>query len=109
MYTRAHIIQMVMTRDLALARALVALNQRQTADEQAQHTTRYSNQQGFSAAHAARGTSMARFYLRTGYLTDSQMAWWRAPGRTGSLTPRIALYAGQLLRIAAERGAQVQL
>lgn len=89
------------TDDRWLARALVALNERQTRDEQAAETTKYRNDRGFRPAHAKRGTSMAQFYLRTGFLTPRQLAWWRA--RTESGRSRIEIYANQLVRVAAEK------
>lgn len=104
MTTKQEIVQLLMTRDAALARALVVLNERQTQDEQRSETTKHSNQRGFNAAHAKRGTSMANFFLRTGFLTPKQMAWWRAPGRAGG-TPRIAMYAEQLVDAARIRAA----
>lgn len=100
--TKAQIQELLMTNDRALARALVVLNERQTQDEQASETTRYSNQRGFNAAHAKRGTSMANFFLRTGFLTPKQLAWWRVPQKG---TSRIGIYAGQLLDAAAKKAA----
>src|SRR5690606_30577228 len=100
MTTKAEIVEMLMTRNAALARALVVLNNRQTADEQRSEETKHANQRGFNAAHAKRGTSMANFFLRTGFLTPKQMAWWRAPARADGKTARIAIYAGQLLEEA---------
>jgi hypothetical protein len=47
---------------------------------------------------------MAQFYLRTGFLTPRQLAWWRA--RTESGRSRIEIYANQLVRVAAEKKAQ---
>lgn len=89
------------TDDRWLARALVALNERQTWDEQRDETTRYHNEQGFRPMHAKRGTNMAQFYLRRGFLTPKQLAWWRA--RTESGKSRIEIYAAQLHRIAKEK------
>jgi hypothetical protein len=89
--------------DRWLARALVALNERQTADEQRDEVTRYHNEQGFRPMHAKRGTSMARFYQSRGYLTERQLAWWRA--RTECGKSRIEIYANQLLKIAESKRA----
>jgi hypothetical protein len=100
MTTKQEIIHWVMTNNTALARALVLLNNRQTLDEQRSEETKHSNQRGFNAAHAKRGTSMANWFLRTGFLTPKQMAWWRAPARVGGKTCRIAMYAEQLLEEA---------
>lgn len=94
---KAQIVELLMTNDRAVARALVVLNNRQTADERRSETTHYKNNRGFSAAHAKRGTSMAKWFLNTGFLTPRQIAWWRASARG---TPRIAMYAEQLLEEA---------
>ena len=89
------------TDDRWLGRALMALNARQTHDEQRDEVTRYHNDAGFTGGHAKRGTSMARFYETRGFLTPRQLAWWRY--RTPSGRMRIEIYTQQLLRIAQER------
>lgn len=104
--SKNEIIQLLLTNDRALGRALVMLNKRQTEDEQRSEETKHSNQRGFNAAHAKRGTSMANFYLRAGFLTPKQMAWWRAPAREGSNVPRIGIYAEQLREIAEAKAAR---
>lgn len=91
------------TDDRWLARALVALNERQTRDERADETTKYRNDKGFRPAHAKRGTSMAQFYIRKGFLTPRQLAWWRA--RTDCGKSRIEIYANQLMLVAQEKAA----
>jgi hypothetical protein len=103
--TKAELVELLRTNDKAVARALIVLNTRQTLDEQASETTRYSNGRGFNAAHAKRGTGMAQFYQRTGFLTPRQLAWWRAhEGRGGAM--RIAIYVGQLQEAAREKEAK---
>lgn len=105
--TKEQIVEALRTNDRALYKALVLLNARQTPDERASETTRYTNGRGFNAAHAKRGTSMAQFFLRAGFLTPKQKAWWRAPeGRGGQM--RIAIYAGQLLEEAAAKEARLR-
>ena len=47
MTTRAEIVELLRTRDLAVARALLVLNERQTASEQASESTHYRNGRGF--------------------------------------------------------------
>lgn len=101
------IIHALATNDRALYKALVLLNARQTADEQSSETTRYTNGRGFNAAHAKRGTSMAKFFLRAGFLTPKQKAWWRAPEAKGGAM-RIAIYAGQLMEEAAAKQARIE-
>jgi len=100
--TRDYIISLLRNNDVALGRALVALNERQTQDEQRSETTRYHNYRGFMPMHAKKGTGMANFFMKTGFLTKKQAAWWRI--RTASGMPRIEKYVNQLLIVAAEKG-----
>lgn len=99
--TTAYVKHMLLTDDRWLGRALVALNRNQTADEQREGVTRYHNEIGFCPMHAARGTSMARYYERNGFLTPKQLQWWRSTTASGKT--RIEIYAAQLVRIAKER------
>ena len=96
----------LLTNDAWLARALVALTARQTADEVRSETTRYCNGQGFMQGHAKYGTSMARFYQQRGYLTAKQLAWWRK--KTPSGRARIEIYAAQLHDVAKHQAALKQ-
>lgn len=98
------IVELLKKNDKAIARAIVALNARQTDSEQAIEETRYRNGQGFRPCHARMGTSMANFYQRRGYLTHKQIAYWRIQDKTGKM--RIEIYANQLLQIAAAKAAQ---
>ena len=104
MTTKAEIVQLLKTNDKAVARALVVLNERQTADEQQKEMTRYQNGRGFRPCHARMGTSMAQFYLQRNYLTAKQVAYWRMPQKDGKM--RIEIYAGQLLEVAEAKAAQ---
>lgn len=105
--TKESIIQLLRTNDKAVARALVALNARQTNDEQQAQDTRYNNGRGFRPCHARMGTSMAEYYTRNGWLTEKQVAYWRKPMRDGKM--RIEIYAGQLLEVAKAKAMQTQL
>lgn len=100
-HTASEIRHKLLTDDRWLARALVALNKRQTQDEQRQEITKYRNEQGFRPAHAKKGTGMADFYVRNGFLTPKQLAWWRKVTPCGK--SRIEIYAKQLAEIAAAR------
>lgn len=106
MLTKETIVALLETNDRAIGRALVALLDRQTADEQATGQTRHHNGMGFTGADAEIGTSMARFFLSRGYLTPKQVAYWRKPRKDGKM--KIAIYAGQLLEVAKERQAQAE-
>lgn len=101
MTTKTEIVNLLMTNDKAVARALLALTARQTSDEQASENTRYRNGRGFRPCHAHMGTSMAKFFQRNGYLSPKQIAYWRARGKDGK--SRIEIYAGQLLEVAQAR------
>lgn len=101
MTTKTEIVNLLMTNDKAVARALLALTARQTSDEQASENTRYRNGRGFRPCHAHMGTAMAKFFQRNGYLSPKQIAYWRACGKDGK--SRIEIYAGQLLEVAQER------
>ena len=103
MTTRAQIVELLKTRDAAVARALVVLTQRQTVSEQATESTQYRNGEGFRPCHARMGTSMANFYQRRGYLSPKQIAYWRQPMKDGKM--RIEIYANQLLAAAQARAA----
>lgn len=102
MLTKDALITKLMTDDRWLGRALVAIAARQTLDERQQEVTKYHNRQGFRPCHAKRGTNMAAFYQRTGFLTPRQLAWWRAS--THKSGPRITVYASQLLKVISEKG-----
>lgn len=101
--TKQQIIHLLRTNDKAIARALVVLNERQTADEQATENTKYANGQGFRPCHARMGTSMATFYLKNNFLTPKQVAYWRKPMKDGKM--RLEIYAGQLLEVAKQKAA----
>jgi hypothetical protein len=98
------IVELLKKNDKAVARAIVALNNRQTDSEQATEETRYRNGEGFRPCHARMGSSMAKFYQSRGYLTTKQIAYWRMLDRTGKM--RIEIYAGQLLLVAQAKAAQ---
>jgi len=102
MISKQAIVELLRVNDKAIARALVALNDRQTADEQAHQDVKYHNGMGFRPCHARMGTSMAQFYTARGYLSPKQIAYWRKPSAsTGAM--RIEIYAGQLLLVAQDK------
>jgi hypothetical protein len=94
-WTRTEIETLVNTNDRAVERAMVAIWERQTRDEQATEMTRHHNGIGFSGWTAKSGTYFAR---------------WVQSGRTLSgkhldKARKIALHhAGQLTRIANGEG-----
>lgn len=100
--TGTDIVKLLETNDKAVARALVVLYERQTEDEKASENTRHHNNRGFRPCHARMGTSMAKFYLRNGYLSPKQVAYWRKQGKEGM---RISIYWRQLLDAAHRKAA----
>lgn len=100
--TGTDIVRMLETNDKAVARALVVLYERQTDDEKTSENTRHHNGRGFRPCHARMGTSMAKFYLRNGYLSPKQIAYWRKHGKEGM---RISIYWRQLLDAAHKKAA----
>jgi len=102
-HTVESIREMLRTNDAAVIRALVAINARQTVDEQQQETTKYHNNMGFTPGHAKRGTGMVQFYQQRGFLSAKQLAWWRAVTPSGR--SRIDIYAAQLLKVVQEKAA----
>ena len=92
--TRDQIKHLISTDERAVARALLTLLSRQTAEEQQTSTTRNRNGQGFNAYHAPRGTYFAN---------------WVASGRKLSghhldAARKIALrYVGQLEEVTLDK------
>lgn len=86
----------------AVGTALVRIMQNQTQDEVSSESTRYSNGIGFTGAHGQIGTSMAKFFLKNGYLSPRQVKYWVTP--MGKLNrPRIMMYRNQLLQFAKQK------
>jgi len=103
---KQEIVALLQSNDKAIARAVVVLNERQTASEQNAESTINHNGVGFTPADARMGTSMANFYTKRGYLTEKQLAYWKKPNVNG--TWRICKYAGQLLDIAKQKANAMQ-
>lgn len=101
--TGTDIVNLLKTNDKAIGRALVVLFNNQTADEQAVENVRHRNGEGFRPCHAKMGTSMAKFFLRNGYLSPKQLAYWRVEQKQGM---RISIYWRQLLAAAHQKAAQ---
>jgi hypothetical protein len=90
-WTREDIATLLTTNDRAVERAMVAIWERQTQDEQSTETTRHSNGVGFSGWTARSGTYYARWVQGGRGLTGKHLDKAR----------RIALHhAGQLTAIA---------
>jgi hypothetical protein len=92
--TKTAIIALLARNDLAVERAMVALYQRQTADEQHTSTTSHSNGRGFNYYHAERGTYYAKWVLSGRHLTGHHLAAARKMA---------TYYARQLSEIAEDK------
>jgi len=86
------------TDDRWLARGILAIAARQTADEQAGKTTRYLNGRGFNRRDAQFGCSLAD-WLKSGKALT--------PRQADAARKMMAKYAGQLERIANEKQPEV--
>lgn len=90
-HTKESIKALLLRSDRAVERAIVAIYNRQTLDEQSSQETKHSNNIGFSGAHARLGTYYAQWILQGNSLT----------GRHLEKARKIALhYVGQLVTIA---------
>ena len=87
--------------ETVVGRALLALLQRQTRDEQRANDTREHNGVGFSGADGRSGTLTAKSFVKNGGLLDWQLARWTKLASNGY--PRLAKYAKQLNEIALEK------
>lgn len=94
-WTKEKILELLETNDKAVGRALVAIHKRQTESEKFARMTTQSNGVGFTSSDARPGSGMAEFFLKMGYLTPKQLAYWRGKNKTGR--SRIGKYWNQLL------------
>ena len=92
----------------AIGRALMVLYTNQTVYERQVQNTINNNNMGFTPNDAKRGTSMADFYNRNGYLTQAQIDYWQKPAWTEKKKVRILKYWRQLIIAAEHKAAQRQ-
>ena len=93
----ATIREKLATNKAWIERAVIALHDRQTTDEQATNETTHDNRKGFNKPDARRMSFVANFLKSLGHLTEEK-----------ALTvygPRLQKYAKQLARIAQEKKA----
>ena len=83
--------------DKAVERAVVAIYDRQTCDEQAREDTIHRNGVGFAACHAYRGSYYARWILAGRHLTGQHLDKARR---------MVRWYAKQLCEIAQAHAAE---
>jgi len=90
-WTTEEIKALLAESDKAVARAILAIYNRQTEDEQAIKETSESNGVGYNGVDANFMSSLAQFYQAKGFLTTGQVKYGRKA---------IMKYAGQLTEIA---------
>lgn len=100
MWTKEQIVQMLETNDKAVTRAVIAIYNRQTADEKTAQSTLKHNNVGFNGADAPYLSYCAKYAIdRKIYLSGKHLEKSRA---------RIKKYSSQLLEIANERETSCQ-
>ena len=90
-WTEQEIYDLVQTNDTVLYRALKKLYACQTADEQISMDTHHHNGVGFNAADGKFLSSVSKFLLNRGFLTDKQKVATRI---------RLKKYTRQLTKLA---------
>jgi hypothetical protein len=90
----------------AVGRALVALTELQTADEQRALESRHHNGKGFNSVDARIGMDNAADFKRYGYLKPVQLRYWRKPDKFGNV--RICKYIEQLISVAKQKAGYVE-
>jgi hypothetical protein len=73
-WTKADVQQLIATRDVAVARALMVVYANQTEAEKVVGDTVAHNGVGFTGTDGAFLTSCAKFYEKAGFLTEKQLA-----------------------------------
>lgn len=99
--SKSDILNLLEVNDKAVIRALVVINNNQTAIEKSVKNSVLLNNMGFRPNHAKMGTEMVDFYKRHGYLTPNQIRWWRVRTKNGK--SRIGIYWRQLQESAKSR------
>ena len=95
-WTEEQIVHLLNTNDRAVERAIVALYERQTADEKSVDNTRHDNKVGFRKNHASRLSKYARLIKRGCRLYPMQLSYVR---------PWMVMYRAQLASIANAKEA----
>lgn len=91
MWTKESIRELLERNDQAVARGVVALYKRQTADERSIQETKHSNGIGFNSSDARYLSWVATYAQRTGRVTGKHLIKTRA---------KLLKYSGQLADIA---------
>ncbi len=96
-WTENEIVALLMKSDRAVERAVVAIYERQTADEKASDSTNHDNNIGFQGCDARRGSYWARLIKSGRHLF---------PDRIAKARPMCVKYRRQLVEIANAKEAE---
>ncbi len=99
--TKQSMIDMINVADATkkmhiVGRALVAIYDNQTSQEQSQDSTIEHNGVGFNGADADWGSRSARFYKERGFLGQKSVDSWLKPTKGAGGAPKITKYWKQL-------------
>ena len=72
-WNKETITVLLQTNDTMVKKSLLELYKKQTQDEQKTESTNHHNNQGFTSSDAKVMTSIAKFVLKTGFLTPKQL------------------------------------
>jgi hypothetical protein len=98
-WTKDRLFHLLDNSELAVAKAVLTLYGRQTADEQVSMTTKHANRRGFNARHAEFLTSIAKALpLYNNRMTPKQLA---------KVRPMVKVYWRQLLEEIEAKGQPV--
>lgn len=97
-WNKEKVQRLLETRDEAVGKALALIYSHQTAAEQSSDHTNEENGVGFTKFDSEFLSSCAKFFNRTGFLTDKQLPKVRA---------KIKKYWKQILKDMEKRGYQV--
>lgn len=109
--TRAAVYSLLLRNQEALERAILAIQARQTSDEQAEGITRYQNGMGWNGRDASKGGSLAQWI--TNGTTPRPKGYGKKIGSTLTRGQRIMAlrmirkYTAQLLAVAEANGRAV--
>lgn len=90
-WTKEEIKNLLMTNDVAVIKGLIRIFQLQTSDEQNAEFTKYNNGVGFSGFDGEFMTSVAKWFLDHGFVSEGQFKF---------VKKKMMRYAGQLAKIA---------
>jgi len=96
-------ILLLLDGDAAVLRGILAIYERQTADEKSSETTKHHNGMGFNGRDAAFGTSLAKQILAWNADKNSKFNRPLSSKQMESARKMLKRYAGQLAKVANEK------